>query len=173
VKNHITLIPTPATAVAEAQLEPVRSLRSELDARLYLAAEIDGAFRRVPAPLVARALDRGRSSTYALSVGGCVGGLRAYELLLAPRPWAVAVTRGILAQVDECRCGAPSRLELVRHLALAASLVSSVPEDLSQVPEAVLRKQAEALRESERSSASKAEQIEEELRRRASKGGDR
>lgn len=172
MKNHITLIPTPATAVAEAQLEPVRSLRSELDARLYLATEVGLAFERVPAPLVARALGRGHSSTYALKVPGCVGGLRAYELLLAPRPWAVAVTRGILAQIDG-RCGAPSRLEVVRLLARAAQLVSAIPEDLSQVPASVLKEQAQALRESERSSASKAEQIEQELRRRASKGGDR
>lgn len=170
MSKHTTTVHPPAIAVAEVVTEPVRKIRSELDARIFLAAEIGRAFRRVPAPLVARALDRGRSSTYALSVPGCVGGLRAYELLLAPRPWAVAVTRGILAQIDERRCGAPSRLELVRHLALAASLVSSVPEDLTQVPEAVLRKQAEALRESERSSASKAEQIEAELRRRVEKG---
>lgn len=113
---HNTNLATRLEEVPEPQLEVVRAGRSELDARANLAALVALGFARCPAPLVARSLGRGPSSTYALTAPECVGGLRAYELLLAPRPFASVVIRGLLHHTAPT-CGMPSRHALVGMLA--------------------------------------------------------
>jgi len=144
---HNTNLATRLDDVAEPQLEFVRPGRTDdLAARERLADLVALGFGRVPAPLVARSLGRGRSSTYALVEPGCVGGLRAYELLLAPRPWALTVARGLLADLSPAPvCGTLSRYALVGLLAgiagLCATAIKEDPSSLSD--EALAQRQRE------------------------------
>lgn len=143
--THNTNLARRIEDVPEPQLEIVRAGRSELDARANLAALVALGFARCPAPLVARSLGRGPSSTYALTAPECVGGLRAYELLLAPRPFASVVIRGLLHHTAPT-CGMPSRHALVGMLAgLAGLCAAAIKEEPSELSDEALARRLKEL----------------------------
>lgn len=145
MKNHNTSL-----ALAIVPASAARPSAAELDARANLAALVSLGFARCPAPLVARSLDRGLSSTYALAQPECVGGLRAYELLLAPRPFASVVIRGLLHHTAPT-CGMPSRHALVGMLAgLAGLCAAAIKEEPSELSDEAL---ARRLRELDQAAA--------------------
>lgn len=99
--------------------------RSDLEARQYVAALAAVGFARTPAPLVAREpLDRSLRTVYGWGEPGMVGGLRAHDLILCPRPFARVVLRGMVAAVDGAPPpDGPSRSSLAALLARIASLL--------------------------------------------------
>lgn len=137
---HALTLATDLALVSEPAPDPVRRPRSEIEARVLLAQLVGAASARVPAPLVARALDRGQSTVYGWTAPGCVGGLRAVDLALAPQSWASTVLRGLLAQAEAPRCGTLSRLELCRLLTSAAALIASGPEVPESLPTEALER---------------------------------
>lgn len=151
MKEHTSFLVPRLACVPDTPPEIVQILGgaskfNTVTARQHLAALVRLAGDRIAPDFVARELRRSRSTIYSWNHPHCVS-LKAHELLLAPRPWSLTVTRGLLAQIEGRRCGSPSRLELMRLLARAAELVASAKsEDLTSLPTELLRSQVEAMR---------------------------
>lgn len=118
---------TPRLSLVLHSLHPaVQTPRSDLEARQHVAALAAVGFDRTPASLVARdPLDRSLRTVYGFSEPGMVGGLRAHDLLLCPRPFARVVLRGLSAVIDgPVALDVPSpRTSLASVLARLASLL--------------------------------------------------
>lgn len=120
-KHSKTLVPAPALVLHTGG----RRVQTDIEARMHLAALARMGFERCPAPLVARPLDRSLRTVYGFGEPGMVGGLRAHDLLLCPRPFARVVLRGLSAVVDgPAVLDVPSpRTSLASVLARLASLL--------------------------------------------------
>ena len=121
MKDHSkTLVPSPALVLHTGG----KRLQTDIEARMHLAALARMGFERCPASLVARPLDRSLRTVYGFGEPGMVGGLRAHDLLLCPRPFARVVLRGMVAAVDGAPPpDGPSRSSLAALLARIASLL--------------------------------------------------
>jgi hypothetical protein len=158
VPTHTSYL-RPRLACVSDPGDPRVRIQTEQEARLYLSQLIRLAHERTPASFVARELKRSRTTVFSWNHPQSVS-LRAHELVLAPRPWALTVARGLLAKIEGSRCGSPSRIELVRVLTRAAELIASArSEDLTSLPTELLRSQVDALRSSR-------SELEEALRSR-------
>lgn len=130
MKQHTSSLSTSLALVSEPSAESLP------DPRERLAALVALGFERCPAPMVARRLDRGQSTVYGWAQPGLVGGLRALDLLTAPRPFSRLVVRGLgLALDGGGPPDGPSRSSLAAVLARVAGLLLVVeresPEGLS------------------------------------------
>lgn len=145
--NHTTTIVPALRLVSEA------GASSLPDPREHLAALVALGFDRCPAPLVARHLGRGASTVYGWAQPGLVGGLRALDLLQAPRPFARPVLRGLAVAVDGGPPpDGPSRSSLAAALARVAGLLLVVQEeDPSRLTEEQLRDRLRSLDAAEES----------------------
>lgn len=163
MKEHTEIV---APALALVSDERPRAVRSDLDARALVAQLCAEGFARVPAPLVARRMSRGRSVVYTWAQPEGTSP-RLADVLAAPAPFARVVLAGALAAVQERRCGAPSRWEIARVLAQVLAVVSTVqtdePENLSDDE---INRQIEALDTAAAMALSKVEQLRQEQARR-------
>lgn len=173
MKEHISFLVPRRTCVPDTPPEIVQILGipgrfTTATARQHLSTLVRLAGDRIAPDFVARELRRSRSTIYSWNHPQCVS-LKAHELLLAPRPWSLTVTRGLLAQIEGRSCGSPSRMELMRLLARAAELVASArSEDLTSLPTELLRSQVDAMRSTKSELDDALRAREAELFRRAS-----
>jgi len=159
-----TDILTPALAIVSD--ESPRIVRSDLDSRALVAQLCAEGFARVPAPMVARRMGRGRSVVYTWCKSDGVSP-RLADVLAAPAPFARIVLAGALAAVQERRCGAPSRWEIARVLATLLAVIAACPtDDPSRLTDDDLERQVEALDTATSAAQAKAEQLRQEQARR-------
>lgn len=104
MKTHTKSLTTPLALVLHSGGE---TLQTDLQARMHVAALARLGFDRCAPPLIARPypdgsprLDRSLRTVWGWGEPGMVGGLRAHDLLLCPRPFARVVVRGLAAAVD-------------------------------------------------------------------------
>ncbi len=152
--NHSrNLVPAPSPILQTVSEGPQRY--TDHQAREHVAALARLGFLRVAPSLVARPLDRSERNVYGWREPGMVGGLRAHDLLVCPRPFARTVVRGLAVALDGAPPpDGPSRSSLAALLARIASLlILTSQEDPETMPqETVLERirqfdeQEEALR---------------------------
>jgi hypothetical protein len=120
-------------------------------AREHVAALARLGFLRVAPSLVARPLDRSERNVYGWREPGMVGGLRAHDLLVCPRPFARTVVRGLVVAIDGAPPpDGPSRSSLAALLARIGGLLLVVAhEDPAALPDEVLRERIRSLDEAE------------------------
>lgn len=164
--NHSSNLALQLNAVPDTQTEIVPPGRSELGARRETALLVSLAFERTPAPLVARALERHPSTVYAWTSPETLG-LRAHDLLMAPRPFASTVLRGMLAAVEGQTCGFPSQSSFVHAVCGVVALCSSlIKEQPSQLTDEVLQRRLRELDQAASDLEQTRRTYEEEARRR-------
>lgn len=146
MKNHTPNLPTLPLPVLE--LVPV-SLQP--DPRAHLAALASLALDRCPAELVAQRTGRSPATVYGWRHPATVGGLRALDLLQAPRPFSRLVVRGLgLALDGGGPPDGPSRSSLAAVLARVAGLLLVVgQEDPSRLTDDQLGERLRSLDEAE------------------------
>lgn len=122
-------------------------------AREHVAALARLGFLRVAPSLVARPLDRSERNVYGWREPGMVGGLRAHDLLVCPRPFARTVVRGLVVAIDGAPPpDGPSRSSLAALLARIGGLLLVVQEeDPSRLTEEQLRDRLRSLDAAEES----------------------
>lgn len=171
MKDHKPSIAVAHAPVLEVCPVTLRSGRRNHTPHELVALLVGQANDRVPAPLVAQRLGRSQSTVYAWAHPASAGGLRLVDLPSAPRPWQAPILRGMLAQIEPPRCGAPSRLEVARLMATAEQLLLTASEHMPSNPsseeEERLRRLSEALRQSSSAQLAKADEIDEILRQAA------
>jgi hypothetical protein len=162
---------TIAPALALVSDESPRAVRSDLDARVLVAQLCAEGFARVPAPLVARRMARGRSVVYTWAQPEGTSP-RLADVLAAPSAFARIVLAGALAAVQQPRCGAPSRWEIARVLAQVLAVVAAVPtDDPERLTDDELARQVDALDTAAAVALSKVEQLRQEQARRRDRRG--
>lgn len=150
MKQHTTsLASTPSLVLQTVSGGPQRY--TDTQAREHVAALARLGFLRVPPSLVTRAVDRSERAVYGWREPGMVGGLRAHDLLTAPRPFARVVVRGLAVAV----AGAPppdgpSRGSLAALLArIASTLILAAQEDPERMPPEVVQERIRLFDEQE------------------------
>lgn len=168
--KHRTDILTPALALV-SDAAP-RTVRSDLEARVLVALLCAEGFTRVPAPLVARRMSRGRSVVYTWSQAE--GTSPRLADVLAPPAFARIVLAGALAAVQQPRCGAPSRWEIARVLASVLTVIAACPTDEPErLTDDEIERQVAALDTAAAVALSKVEQLRQEQARRRDRKGAR
>ena len=158
--------PTVVPTLALVSDESPRPIRSDLDARHLVAQLCAEGFARVPAPMVARRMSRGRSVVYTWSQAEGTSP-RLADVLAAPPAFARIVLAGALAAVQAPRCGAPSRWEIARVLASVLSVISTTPsEEPERLSDDEINRQIEALDTAASTALAKVEQLRQEQARR-------
>lgn len=163
MKLHTSTV-TPALALVSD--EAPRTVRSDIEARVLVALLCAEGFARVPAPMVARRMSRGRSVVYTWSQAEGTSP-RLADVLAAPPAFARIVLAGALAAVQQPRCGAPSRWEIARALASVLTVIAACPSvsrSGSSVEE--IERQVAALDTAAAVALSKVEQLRQEQARR-------
>lgn len=139
MKNHSRILtPAPSPVLQTVSGGPQRYTDSQ--AREHLAALARLGFLRVPPSLLARTVDRSERNVYGWREPGMVGGLRAHDLLVCPKPFARVVVRGLAVAVDGAPPpDGPSRSSLAALLARIASLlILATQEDPEHMPKDVV-----------------------------------
>lgn len=147
MKNHTPNLPTLPLPVLE--LVPV-SLQP--DPRAHLAALASLALDRCPAELVAQRTGRSPATVYGWRHPATVGGLRALDLLTAPRPFSRPLVRGLGLALDGGGPppDGPSRSSLAAVLARVGGLLLVVSqEDPSRLSQEALDDRIRTLDEAE------------------------
>lgn len=146
MKQHTPTLSTSLALVSET------GAKSLPDPREHLAALVALGFDRCPAPFVAQRLGRGTSTVYGWAQPGLVGGLRALDLLSAPRPFSRPLVRGLAVALDGGGPppDGPSRSSLAAVLARVGGLLLVVSqEDPSRLSQEALNDRIRSLDEAE------------------------
>lgn len=137
MKQHNRIFaPVPAPVLQTVSGGPQPQRYTDAQAREHVAALARMGFARVPPSMVTRTVDRSERAVYGWREPGMIGGLRAHDLLTAPRPFARVVVRGLAVAV----AGAPppdgpSKSSLAALLARIASLlILASEEDPERMP---------------------------------------
>lgn len=146
MKQHTRILAPVPSPVLETHAPSL-----QLDPRERLAAAAALGLGRCPAALVARATGRSLATVHGWRQPGMVGGLRALDLMLAPRPFGRTVVRYLCAGFDGGGPpDGPSRSSLAAVLARVAGLLLVVSqEDPSKLSDETLRDRIRTLDETE------------------------
>lgn len=143
--KHNANVAVPLADFPEVEVISRPAIRTEQEARRYTSMLVALGFDRCPASRVARAIGKGESTLLSYRHPITLG-LRAHDLLLAPRPFALTVSRGLVAQIEGSVCGAPSRSALALMLAGIVGLcASAIKEDPSQLSDELLQQRIREL----------------------------
>lgn len=134
MSKHSSNVAVPLAAFPDVEVISRPVIRTEEEARRYTSMLVALGFDRCPASRVAKAVGKGESTLLSYRHPLTLG-LRAHDLLLAPRPFALTVSRGLVAQIEGSVCGAPSRSALALMLAdvvrVCATALKEDPNELS------------------------------------------
>lgn len=160
--NHTTSIVSVTPNILET-----RTVSLQIDPRERLAALAALGLGRCPAAIVARSTGRSVATVHGWRQPGLVGGLRALDLLQAPRPFA----RVVLGGLTEAHAPAPfdglSRSSLAAVLARVAGLLLVVAqEDPATLTDEQLRERRRALDEAEEQLRARRQPYDHEALRR-------
>lgn len=142
--NHIRNLSSCPSTILETS--PV-SLQSAPRERLAALAALGLA--RCPAEIVAQRCGRSPATVHGWRHAPTVGGLRALDLVLAPRPFGLTVVRGLVSSMGGPPSDGPSRSLLAAVLArVAGVLILADREDLSRLPDEALRERLATIEDS-------------------------
>lgn len=143
--KHNTNVAVPLADFPEVEVIARPAIRTEDEARRYTSMLVALGFDRCPASRVARAIGKGESTLLSYRHPLTLG-LRAHDLLLAPKPFALTVSRGLVAQIEGAVCGAPSRSALALMLAdVVRVCATALKEDPNQLSDELLQQRLREL----------------------------